>query len=74
MGLSTMIYITHVMKIGSAIQKLMEGYIQTHKHNGDHMTLHFVFQTKESRLTMKFLTYYDNLRNMIYMLSDQREK
>jgi hypothetical protein len=49
-----MIYIPSFIKIGSAVQKLM-GRIhkQTHRQEGDLISLLLFFQNKESRLKMK---------------------
>jgi hypothetical protein len=55
MGSGTIIHIPSFLKIESAIQKLMGGYIdiqtarRSHKHT-------FIFQNKESRLTKLFYT------------------
>jgi isopenicillin N synthase-like dioxygenase len=45
-----MIYIPSFIKIGSAIQKLIRGDIQTHRKHGDCISLLLLFQNKESGL------------------------
>jgi hypothetical protein len=50
MGSSVMIYIPGFKKIDSGIQKLLRGYAQTHKQQGDLISLLLFFQDKESRL------------------------
>jgi hypothetical protein len=37
-------------KIGSGIQKLIEGDTQTHRQHGDRISLLYFFRNKESRL------------------------
>jgi hypothetical protein len=49
-GLGAMIYIPNFMKVGSAIQKLMEGIQSQH---GDRISLLLFFQNKESRKKIK---------------------
>jgi hypothetical protein len=51
MGSCAMICIPSFIKIGSAIQKLIRGDTQTHKHHGDQISLLSFFQEKESRFT-----------------------
>jgi hypothetical protein len=52
---SGMIYIQSFIKIGSGIQKLLEEmHIQTHRQQGDLISLLLFFQNKESRLKMLF--------------------
>jgi hypothetical protein len=51
MGSGAMIYIATFRKIGSGIQKLIGGiYVQTHRQQGDLISLLLFFQYKESRL------------------------
>jgi hypothetical protein len=39
MGSGAMLYIPSFIKIGSDIQKVMEGDIETHRQHGDHISL-----------------------------------
>jgi hypothetical protein len=48
MGSGVMIYIPSFIKIGSAIQKLIDS--QKHRQHGDRISLLLFFQNKESRL------------------------
>jgi hypothetical protein len=48
MGSGVMIYIQSFIKIGSGIQKFLEGRI--HRQNGDRISLPLFFKKKESRL------------------------
>jgi hypothetical protein len=50
MGSGTMIYIPSFIKHSSGIQKLIEGDTQTHRQQGDHISLLLLFQNKECRL------------------------
>jgi hypothetical protein len=49
MGSGVMTYTPTSIKIGFGIQKLLGG-IQTHAQQGDHISLHLLFQNKERRL------------------------
>jgi hypothetical protein len=50
MGSRAMIYIPSFIKVGSAIQMLIQGDSQTHRQNGERINLLSLFQDKESRL------------------------
>jgi hypothetical protein len=53
MGSGAMIYIPGFMKIGSGIQKLIWGDTQTHRQQGDLISLILYFQNKESMLKIR---------------------
>jgi hypothetical protein len=55
MDSGAMTYIPSFIKIGLCIQKLMGGDTQTHRQNGDRMSLLLFFQNKENRLKMSFV-------------------
>jgi hypothetical protein len=55
MSSGTMIYIPSFIKIGSAIQKLLARDTQTHRQNGNRISLLLFFQNKESRPKMEAL-------------------
>jgi hypothetical protein len=56
MGAGAMIYRASFIKIGSAIQNLIgEIHIQTHRQQGDLISLFLFFQNKESRLIIQIL-------------------
>jgi hypothetical protein len=52
MGSGAMIYIPSFLEIGSGIQKWIEGVTQTHRQQGDLISLLLFFQNKESKLKM----------------------
>jgi hypothetical protein len=54
MGSGAMIYIPIFIKAGAGIQKLIRGNIQTHRQQGDliSLLLFLFFQNKESRLSI----------------------
>jgi hypothetical protein len=52
MGSGAVIYVPSFIKIGSGIQKLMSGDTQTHTQQRDLISLHLLFQNKESMLKM----------------------
>jgi hypothetical protein len=58
MGSGVITYITSFMKIGSGIQKLIEGESQTYRQHGDSLSLlsFFFSQNMESRLKRKQFT------------------
>jgi hypothetical protein len=65
MGSGAMIYTPSFM-IGSAIQKLMGGiHIQTHRWQGDLVSLLLCFQNKESRLK---ITMISDLRLFVFAI------
>jgi hypothetical protein len=52
MGIGAMIYIPRYIKIGSDVQKLIEGRdSQTYRQHGDSISLLLFFQNKKIRLT-----------------------
>jgi hypothetical protein len=55
MGSGAMIHIPNFIKSGSGVRKLMEGGdTQTHRQDGDRISLLSFFQNKESRLKIQF--------------------
>jgi hypothetical protein len=50
MGSGAMVYIPSFIRLGSAIQKLIRGNIQTRGHHGDFTSLLLSFQNKGCRL------------------------
>jgi Flp pilus assembly CpaE family ATPase len=65
MGSGAMMYIPSFIKIGSGIEKLLEGSI--HRQHGDCISLLSLFKNKQSRLKMyKFMnTKFRRLTNSI---------
>jgi hypothetical protein len=53
MGSGVMIYIPSLIKIGSGIQKLTGWDIQTHRQQGDNISVHVFFQNEGRRLMRK---------------------
>jgi hypothetical protein len=53
MGSGTMVYIPSFIKSRSGIQKLIRGDTQTHRQQGDLISLLLFLQNKESRLKMQ---------------------
>jgi hypothetical protein len=53
MGSGAMVYIISFIKIGSSIQRLIEGDSQTHRQHGDLISLLLFFQNKENALKSK---------------------
>jgi hypothetical protein len=70
---SSMIYIPNFMKFCAGVQKLGRIHIQTHRQQGNLISLHLVFQNKESGLKpfnvlfdLRFLWFYN--QNIIHFL------
>jgi hypothetical protein len=54
MGSGAMIYIASYINIGSDIQQVIRGDSQTHRQQGDRISLLLYFQNKESKLKRQF--------------------
>jgi hypothetical protein len=50
MGSGAVIYVPSYIKIGSGVQKLMEGYADTYTHGQQRDLISLLFQNKESKL------------------------
>jgi hypothetical protein len=58
MGSGAMIYMPSFIKFGSDIQKFVEDiYTDRHRHQGDLISLLFLFQNKESKLKITYLEH-----------------
>jgi hypothetical protein len=65
-GSTVMIYMTSFIKIGSGLQKLIGRKAQTHREQGDLISILLFLQNKESRLkTFMYLSSLKNIKSIL---------